>query len=288
MLKKINTITVCLLLILSGLTIQPIVLTNASKINSSDLIIDLYTQKTPYNGKGLNQTGDAFAPQETVILYANATYNKSPLQSVYVSFQVFGPINAIKNFTFTSSSKTNGSGIASWVFTIPWPCENAETIVFGVWTALASVKIYGETVQDKLTFKVDWIVQIVSLETIDGDFQPRSRFGTGGDVGVKLVLKNIAMTSKTTTLSFLIRDELNVPVAFDEIDNFQVQPNAPLIHIFFKLEIPKWAYVGNALLEACVFTAAGNKTPYSPSEYKNLTITREHPLEIMLDDIAVK
>jgi hypothetical protein len=285
--KSLVLTLVCLLCTAFVLHIIPLSVVGALDHNPKSAV-DLYTQKAPYDGKGLNETSDVFSPDETVILYANVTYDKSPVSSVYVAFQVLGPINPIKNFTFTASSETNESGIASWKFGLPWPCEDAETMVFGVWTTFASVKIGGETVQDELKFRVDWVVQIVSLEAIDGDFQARNSFGRGGDVGVELVLKNIAMTSKTVMLSFLIRDELDVPVAFDEINSFEVQPNSSPIQIFFKLEIPKWAFEGTALLEACAFTATVNATPYSPTAYKNFLITRESPLEIALDDVATK
>ena len=41
--------------------------------------IDLFTEKMPFNGKGMNQSSDAFQPQELVILYANVTYNEAPV-----------------------------------------------------------------------------------------------------------------------------------------------------------------------------------------------------------------
>ncbi|NIP66510.1 hypothetical protein GWN63_00025, partial [Candidatus Bathyarchaeota archaeon] len=218
----------------------------------------------------------------TVILYANVTREGLPLQNLYVSFEVFGPVNIIENLTFAHISQTDSSGIASWTFEIPWPCEDAETIVFGNWRALASVTIDEETVEDRLPFQVDWIVSIVSLETIDGDFQPETYFGRGGELGVEMVLKNIAMTSREVTLYLLILDELKVPVSSAEIMNFQLQPKAVPIRIFLRMQIPKWAYVGNATLEAMILTAT------TPPRFKSFQITGQNPIQVALDDVAVK
>ena len=49
--------------------------------STSKGIIDLYTQKELYSGRGQGQTSDAFAPQELVILYAYVTYNLDPVQT---------------------------------------------------------------------------------------------------------------------------------------------------------------------------------------------------------------
>ncbi|MBS7620639.1 hypothetical protein KEJ32_00705, partial [Candidatus Bathyarchaeota archaeon] len=57
-------------------------------LGSSGRSIDLFTQKEPFSGKGLNEPSDSFQPQEEVILYALVTYNNYPVQNKLVAFQV--------------------------------------------------------------------------------------------------------------------------------------------------------------------------------------------------------
>lgn len=64
--------------------------------------------------------------------------------------------------------KTNSSGIATINFTIPWPCENiSESEVFGEWYTLANTVIGDARFQDSLTFKVGWIVELISAGEVD-------------------------------------------------------------------------------------------------------------------------
>ena len=62
--------------------------------------IDLFTQKEPYSGKGPNMPSDAFGPGEEVQIYALATYNEYPVQSLLVAFQILGPQNPVENISF--------------------------------------------------------------------------------------------------------------------------------------------------------------------------------------------
>jgi hypothetical protein len=81
--------------------------------------IDLFTQKMPFNGKGMNQSSDAFQPQELVILYAFVTFNEYPIASKLVAFHINNPANALENITVVGVSSTNQSGIAQFSFRMP-------------------------------------------------------------------------------------------------------------------------------------------------------------------------
>jgi len=62
--------------------------------------IDLFTQKEPYSGKGPNMPSDAFGLGEEVQIYALATYNEYPVQSLLVAFQILSPQNPVENISF--------------------------------------------------------------------------------------------------------------------------------------------------------------------------------------------
>ncbi|MGB9756486.1 MAG: CARDB domain-containing protein [Candidatus Bathyarchaeales archaeon] len=247
--------------------------------------IDLFTQKEPYSGKGPNNPSDSFSPQEIVILYAFVTYNEMPVQNLLVAFYVQTP----NGTSFSFSEKTNSSGIATINFTIPWPCTNGENEVFGEWHVLADTVIGDELFQDSLTFKVSWLVELISVRTIDENLTYRTNFGINGDVGLEITLKSIAMVTKTATIAIVIQDELDVPISFCEIYDFKVQPNEKLVFLYCKLYIPKWAHVGKATVYVSALTTTPNASgvPYCPSVSTSFYILPYEPLTISFHDVAV-
>jgi hypothetical protein len=247
--------------------------------------IDLFTQKEPYSGKGLNMPSDAFAPGEVVILYALVQYDGGPVQNLLVTFYVQSPDNS----SFGLVATTNGSGVASVNFAIPQKCAPQEGEVFGEWFALASVRIGGRIFQDTLSFKVGYIVELISVRTIDENLNNRSYFGTGGDVGLEIILKNVAMIGKNAALAIVIKDDLDVPVSFLEIASFEVQPNEKLILLYCKLEIPKSAFIGKAKVLVSALTAPSGEggVPYCPSISTEFFITLTEPLKLTFHDAAI-
>jgi len=233
---------------------------------SEYMMIDLFTQKKPYGGKGLNQSSDAFAPQEEVIFYANLTYRDAAVPNKDVAFQIHGPSNPLSNITVIQTARTNASGIAMINFRIPWPTENAEIIIFGTWKAYASADIAEVRVEDTLTFEVGWIVEILSITTIDENLRPQTIFGKGTCVGVKLVLRNIAMVSKGAMLAVVAYDSVGAPFGKIMIDDFEVEPGKSYIYIYCKLEIPEWVAFGTATVNASAYTAPLDigGVPYCP------------------------
>lgn len=248
--------------------------------------IDLFTQKEPFSGKGPNVPSDAFGPEEVVTLYASVTYNSVHLQNLPVTFYVQRP-----DCTFFSlTANTNANGTATTNFTIPTPQGNAgEDQVFGEWFTLANVLVGNSLLQDSLTFKVDWIVKLLSVRTIDENLTHRSYFGIEGDVGLELALRNVAMTVRTVTIAVTIKDELNVPVSQLQISNYKAQPNEKLIRLYCKLRIPDFTHVGEATVYVSALTAPANESgvAYCPSISAKLTLVPYEPLQIAFHDVAV-
>lgn len=216
-------------------------------------LIDIYTQKEPSSGRGLNQSSDAFAPEERVILYANVTYNLSPLEGHTVTFEINGPPNPINNLVIIATPITNATGIAKVNFTIPWPSENPETIVFGVWGAHASVNVAGQIIMDNLTFRVGWIIEIISLKTLGTNLQPKIKFMRGTNLIAALTLTNIVMKPKNATLVVSAIDFLGHLLGTVVVNNFEINPGENCTYV--TLKIPEWAKVGDAKIYANANTA---------------------------------
>jgi hypothetical protein len=256
------------------------------KIASSEgasVRIDLFTQKEPYSGRGVNMPSDAFGPQEDVILYALVTCNDVPVGNLLVDYVVKAPNGTY----FSLSSSTNMSGIATVNFRIPTPSVNtSENDVFGNWSVLARALVAGNVYQDTLTFRVDWIVKLLSVETIDENLTYRSDFGRGGDVGLMITLRSIAMTLRNVTIEVVIKDEANVPVNSSNIQDFAVQPNGKTVFLYCKAALPAWAYVGNAEVLVAALEST-NGTPYCPAISTDFMITTTNPLKIEYHDPGV-
>jgi len=242
---------------------------------NSSRAIDLYTQKKPHEGRGLNQPSDAFAPQDEVFLYAEAMYNEDPVENRLVAFEIYGPVNLVSNVTLSRTGTTNASGIAGVSFRLPWPAEDAEIVTFGVWTVYAVVEIAEESVQDTLTFRVGWIVNAVSLATVNADFQPQTRFSRETCVGVELGLRNIAMLPRNATLTIATYDNLSVPIGDIALSDFELEPGDTYFYFHCVLSIPAWAELGGATVRAMAFTAplADGGVAYCPEMSTVFSIT---------------
>ena len=240
--------------------------------------VDLFTQKEPYSGRGQNVSSDAFALGENVILYALVKYKNWPAPNLLVAFHVEGPENPVQNVTFSRSSETNASGIAEISFTLP----NNEEIGAGNWHVSCNVEIGGEIVSDYLDFRAGWIVEIVGMETMNEDFsEPQTVFTAGSRVGVKLVLRNIAMTEKQAAVSVSMYDVHEHLLDTSEITNFTVPPNNTLVNTYFRLDIPINAPEGTATIHANAYNKPVDEggVPYCPEVSSNISI--------VIHDIAI-
>jgi hypothetical protein len=239
----------------------------------------LFTQKAPFNGKGMNQSSDAFEPQELVILYALVTYNGYPVASKDVSFWVNGPANPFQNITTTGSSRTNQTGIAQFLFRLPWPSENPEKITFGEWFVLASVSIADQAVIDTLTFRVGWIVRITKITTLDAELSPQNRYLRQDVIVFNLTVENIALTEKLGSITVDAQDVVGHPIIHIEINNLVFRPGEN--YVLGSSRIPITATTGPATVSAAVYTAPPESggVLYSPAISSTF--------EIITRDIAV-
>ena len=248
--------------------------------------VDVFTQKQPYSGRGHNMPSDAFGPQDVVILYALVLRDNAPVDNILVAFDVETPNGA----NFSISNPTNASGIATVNFTIATPPINiTQTDVFGYWTVIGTILYSGQVYSDTLTFRVDWVVKLLTVRTIDEDLSYQSSFGNGGDVGLEITLRSIAKTLRNATISIVIEDELGFTVNFSLIKDFIVQPNEKLLYIYNKAMLPKGAHIGYAKVIVSAFTALVNEggTPFCPSIETDFFVSPINPLTIDLHDVAV-
>jgi hypothetical protein len=259
---------------------------NAAFSSSGGGKIDLYTEKQPYSGAGSNMPSDAFGPEEIVVLFALVTYNDVPVQNMLVAFDVRTPSGA----SFELAARTDSDGISTVNFTVQTPPVSVNgSEIFGEWFVMASVMIGNAVLQDTLSFKVDWIVKLISVRAINETLADQDRFGKEGEVGLEISLRSIAMTVRSADLSIVIQDENKVPVNFTVISDFQVQPNEKMVFFYSKLQIPNWAYVGQATVYVSAFVSPISEggIPYCPSISTTFFITAFDPVEVHFDDVAV-
>jgi hypothetical protein len=226
---------------------------NSISSASSGRVIDLFTQKAPFDGKGANQSSDAFEPQELVILYAQVTYNDYPVALKLVAFKVNGPPNTLENITVTGSSTTNDSGIAEFSFRIPWPSTDPEKKVFGEWNVISPVDIADVRVVDTLTFLVGWIVRITNIATLDAELRPEVYYLRQSTIVFNLTVLNSARTAKPGTINIDVQDSAVHPIIHIQLDNLVFQPG--LSYVNASATSPLDASIGLATVSAVPYTA---------------------------------
>lgn len=268
----------CLVIVLLIFSASPkiTIITLASSNDPTGRFIDLYTQKSPFSGKGINQSSDAFAPQELVILYALVTYNDAPVAQKPVAFQVSGPPNPILNITTFGAAPTNQDGIAEFSFRIPWPNTNPEEQVFGTWFCIATVSIADETVVDTLTFQVGWIISITNIQTLNASVQPQTVFLRNQTITFNVTVQNIALTQKTATITIDAQDAASHPIIHIQEENLVFQPG--ITYLNATNQIPITATIGQASVQAVAYTMPPEKggVPYSPAATTTFEIITRH------------
>ncbi len=267
-----------LTLLVAMLAFSMLIHTEQIVINaSSGRAIDVFTQKAPFDGKGANQSSDAFEPQELAILYALVTYNDYPVALKLVSFQVNGPPNNLENTTITGSATTSDSGIAEFPFRIPWPSNNPEMKVLGEWHVVATASIADQTVADTLTFQIAWIIRITNIATLNTSFQPQHEFPRHGQIVFDVVVDNIANMEEVATIAIDALDLLQQPIIHIQKENLLFQPGQT--HINASSQIPADAMIGQATAWACAYTMPVEQggVPYSPAAHTTFEIISSGP-----------
>jgi hypothetical protein len=123
---------------------------NLQQPNAGGGCIDIFTQR---GGIGLNVNSSAFALGETVLLFANVTYNGWPQQQEDVAFQIINCHSQTQGFLFAT---TNSTGIAQTYFTLP--NTDPKEYWVGDWTVIATASIEGATASDTLCFSAEvWL-----------------------------------------------------------------------------------------------------------------------------------
>jgi hypothetical protein len=232
---------------------------------SLDCWTDSFRKKcwTPFTGEGPNATADAYEPHDMVILYAYLTFNEWPQQNWIVTFEIYGPVNPYENITIFRTAITNASGIATINFTIPWPCEYSEEIIFGKWICYQYAQVkdpwagededYSARPFDILKWDVGWIVELLDV-TVEPD--PISPCETAN---ITVFYKNIMQIPKWVVITVTIYDTLLDPIG-SVIGGFEAPPGLfcdPYYgSVVLYIHIPKWAHVGpGATVFVNAFTA---------------------------------
>jgi hypothetical protein len=245
-------------------------------------MIDVYTNKEPFGGKGSNQESDAFEPQEEVILYALVTYNGDPVPGKIVAYNIHGPLNPVENLTLSLSATTNDQGLASVNFVMPWPNPRPQAAIFGTWVVIASVDIAGVVVSDILSFKVGWLVELLYIKTADSNNVLKSAFSKGERMGFRLGVMNIAMTEKIATFVVDASDELNFTIGVLRLENQVVLPGQSE-YFLDDLLIPTTASIGMGTAVANAFkTAQGlGSVAWCPSVNTTFSIGIVHDVAVI-------
>lgn len=204
--------------------------------------IDVYTCNKPegLNGIGLGKPSDMYWPQKTVCLCALVTYNLGPVQHKLVTFEVHSPHG---DHEFVLQSFSDSDGVACVEFGLPWPCENPEDEILGIWNVIATVDIRCTVVNDTMEFKVWWRVEVFSVKTT------LDAYLKGECVEITVDYGTMSMQEFSAMIGIVVIDELGVPIgSFYTWDSFGGVEYCEWDNHTFTISIciPKWAFIGVA------------------------------------------
>jgi hypothetical protein len=237
------------------------------------VVIDLFTDQTPFNGKGANQSADVYEPQELVTLFGLATYNNAPVTGKLVAFQVSGPRNQFQNITIVGSGTTDENGTAEFSFRAPWPSQIPDQAIFGQWTAIATVEIAQQVAVDTLTFRVGYVLSIIEIDTLNSQLSPQSVFTQEDPIVFNLTVQNIARTARFAVIKVDVLDSHRQAIIDLQTESTLFQPGNT--NVKEHSQIPTSAANGAANASAAPFTASPDQggTLYSPAIYTTFTIS---------------
>lgn len=240
-------------IVIAAVSISEQIVSDTLTFKVRGIMIDLYTQR---DGKGPDEPSDAFAPQEEVLLYAYTTFDYDPVEGKIVAFEVFDANGTPIDYR---TAETNATGIALVTLRIP------TTPVFGTWSAIATVEVVGFVVNDTLTFKVGWIIEILDLQTSNENGEVKTSFSKGERINFVLHVQNIAFVSKFATFTLSVYDDCQVPIGHVVLQNWLTPHNRSTIFVI-GIEIPEWSYTGIGSVYANAYTNLPilNGTAYCP------------------------
>jgi hypothetical protein len=195
---------------------------------------------------------DLVVPQSEVYLFAKATYNYWPVQSKLVNFEIEGPFEKdeqgglVKKSSWKVWAKltavTNGSGIASVVFRMPWPCEDPYSIT-GIWKVTVTCNLYDKVVTDTMIFYYEDLVKITKVTT------DKYYYAHGEIVNVTVEYATHSMQWYDAVFAITIMDEVGVPINIilksEDVGGAKFC-KLKVMRFTVGLEIPKWAAAGYA------------------------------------------
>jgi hypothetical protein len=235
-------------------------------------VIDVYSQK---GGKGPNNESAAVEICEDVFLYAEVTYDGTPLEDKLVVFEARGP-NGQSNYL---QALTDSSGIASTVLHMTWPCSHPE-LTLGTWSVTAKTVYNDCHFEDVLTFTYGYILDILSVESgtlVNGTYWvPHADFTRGTVVDVRLTIKNINNTSQAATLGIVCYDKINTPFG-SYYSTTEIAAKATQSVILRGSHIPLWAELSDATIYANCFTdlPSHGGMCYCPEKSTTITLLQE-------------
>jgi len=226
----------------------------------------------PWGGQGPNQWMDLVFPQSEVTLYAYVTYNWWPVQSKDVGFEIEGPYDKLPNGTLVKKQRwqiwakftatTNGTGVAKYVYRMPWPCTDPDGIT-GIWKITATTTLADTLIIDTMIFYYERVVYITQVTT-DKFYYVHEEF-----VKVTVNYKTHSVQTYPILFAITLTDDLGVPfgmaIQAGTIGGatFCTWKTAPFTVSIF---IPKWAYAGYGLVHVSAYDKdpTDRGEPYCP------------------------
>ena len=199
----------------------------------------------------------AYAPLQSVQMYANVTYAGTALVNQNVVFYVR---NSNGSIVATRAADTNDSGIANAAFRMPLASQNLTETGFGAWSVTGAVNVAQVGFNDTANFTFDYLSRISNIQ-----FPPSINQLSYLDFSI--TVDNLVNTATWSEVDITLLDSSQTPIGSATATNTftsQVETiNASLL-------IPESAFPGQATAYICLLAASG--VPVAPAGVANFEI----------------
>ena len=176
-------------------------------------VVDIMTNRPPFNGTGPYMPASPYmaGKEEEVILYAKVLYNNCPVVNKLVTFGVFKvwfegmPPVLMYEIALIRTAFTDENGMATVSYRIPTGWENES---HGGYAARAYTFIGEGLVEDITTYRVEWVVDIVSVEAL-----PPGTWAQGDTACFNVTIEAWDFAALPVVISLQLYDDLNCSIS---------------------------------------------------------------------------
>lgn len=250
-----------LIIALSIALTQAIQITHAQTSTNNGWTLNLSIE----NGQNIATT--TFSPFDQIEVRANVTYENATVPNILVTFKVQGLSNSVN---ITRIETTDANGQAEFSFRLP---IESQTSAAESCQVTATIQTTNGVLQQNLSFKTQWNMEITSLILQNEQGQNQTSFPPGDNIAIQIGINNNGQPQAVNITVNALYSSGSV-INQTEILNKQIGASSSgLTQVKCILQIPSNATLGQASIVAEIFSGNYQNENLPVSENKTVGFT---------------